>query len=37
LYERGGAGENRFRAEALTLARFPLGWLTDGKDTGKRK
>jgi sialidase-1 len=35
LYERRNQDENHFRAEALTLARFPLAWLTDGKDRGK--
>jgi sialidase-1 len=35
LYERGGTDADRFRSEALTLARFPLAWLTDGKDNGK--
>jgi sialidase-1 len=35
LYERGGADADRFRSDTLTLARFPLAWLTDGKDTGK--
>ncbi len=32
LYERGGAGGDAYRTEALTLARFDLAWLTDGKD-----
>jgi sialidase-1 len=36
LYERGGLGDNAFRTEALTLARFPIAWLTDGKDTGTK-
>jgi sialidase-1 len=31
LYERGDANADQFRADALTLARFPLEWLTDGK------
>jgi sialidase-1 len=35
LYERGAAGANHFRTESLTIARFTLAWLTDGKDTGK--
>jgi sialidase-1 len=35
LYERGGANDDRFRAEALTVARFSLEWLTDGKDKKK--
>lgn len=35
LYERGDFAADRFRSEALTLARFPLAWLTDGKDSGK--
>jgi sialidase-1 len=35
LYERGGANADRFRTEALTVARFPLAWLTDGKDKSK--
>ena len=32
LYERGGLGDNHFRTAALTLARFNLEWLTNGKD-----
>lgn len=32
LFERGGLGDNHFRTAALTLARFDLAWLTDGKD-----
>ncbi len=32
LYERGGLGDDHFRSAALTLARFDLAWLTDGKD-----
>lgn len=37
LYERGGKDDNHFRSETLTVARFPLSWLTDGKDDGKKK
>jgi sialidase-1 len=37
LYERGGESAPRFRVESLTIARFPLAWLTDGKDTGNTK
>jgi sialidase-1 len=33
LYERGGIGDDYFRSKALTLARFNLEWLTDGKDS----
>lgn len=36
LYERGDDSENRFRSRALTLARIPLAWLTEGKDSGRR-
>lgn len=36
LYERGEPGREAFRADALTLARISLAWLTDGKDTGKK-
>lgn len=32
LFERGGIGDDHFRTAALTLARFNLEWLTDGKD-----
>jgi sialidase-1 len=32
LYERGGLGDDHFRTAALTLARFNLEWLSDGKD-----
>jgi sialidase-1 len=32
LYERGAPGDTRFRPASLTLARFNLEWLTDGKD-----
>ena len=31
LYERGNANADRFRADALTLARFRLEWLTDSE------
>ncbi len=37
LYERGALGGNAFRTEALTLARFNLEWLTDGRDSFGRK
>jgi sialidase-1 len=30
LYERGDANAEQFRADALTLARFPIEWLTEG-------
>jgi sialidase-1 len=30
LYERGDANAEQFRANALTLARFPIEWLTEG-------
>ncbi|MDZ7639398.1 MAG: hypothetical protein U5J83_14280 [Bryobacterales bacterium] len=33
FYERGGLGDNAFRTAALTLAKFDLAWLTEGKDT----
>lgn len=32
LYEDGGVGENAFDVNYLTLAKFNLEWLTDGKD-----
>ena len=32
FYERGGLDENHFKTAALTMARFNLEWLTDGKD-----
>jgi sialidase-1 len=32
LYERGGREGSAFRTQALTLARFHLEWLTEGKD-----
>jgi len=35
LYERGGIGADQFRTAYLTLARFNLEWLTDGKDKGE--
>lgn len=31
LYERGGLGDDHFRTAALTLARFNLEWLSEGK------
>ncbi|MCW5962556.1 MAG: exo-alpha-sialidase [Bryobacterales bacterium] len=31
LYERGGLGDNHFRTAYLTLVKFDLAWLTDGK------
>lgn len=39
LYERGGNSGNMFDTGTLTLARFNLEWLTDGKDswTAKRQ
>jgi sialidase-1 len=37
LYERGDDDAPRFRVEALTIARFPLAWLTDGTDMGTEK
>ena len=38
FYERGALEKNHFRTRWLTVARFNLEWLTDGKDeikTGK--
>ena len=32
FYERGGLGEDHYRTQYLTLARFDLAWLTDGED-----
>jgi Neuraminidase (sialidase) len=32
FYERGGLDENQFNTAALTMARFNLEWLTEGKD-----
>jgi len=32
FYERGGLEKNHFRTQWLTVARFNLEWLTDGKD-----
>lgn len=38
FFERGGLGDNHFRTAFLTVARFDLEWLTDGKDSmPKRK
>lgn len=35
LYERGSReGRNQYQTRALTLARFNLGWLTGGSDSG---
>lgn len=31
LYERGGLGDDHFRTAALTLVKFDLKWLTDGR------
>ncbi|MFN7933770.1 MAG: sialidase family protein [Bryobacteraceae bacterium] len=36
LYERGDPKDTRFRPASLTLARFNLEWLSDGKDALKR-
>lgn len=33
FYERGCLDENHFKTAALTMARFNLEWLTDGKDS----
>lgn len=35
LYERGDPNDTRFRPASLTLARFNLEWLTDGKERMK--
>jgi Neuraminidase (sialidase) len=32
LYERGGINKNMYKTAALTVARFNLEWLTEGKD-----
>ena len=32
FYERGGLHDNHFQSAALTMARFDLSWLTNGKD-----
>jgi len=32
LYERGGLGGNHFHTQGITVAKFPLEWLTDGQD-----
>jgi sialidase-1 len=32
FYERGGIGDSAFQPRRLTLARFNLAWLTDGRD-----
>ena len=37
LYERSGEGAKQFAPIALTLVRFNLEWLTDGKDSLTRK
>lgn len=36
LYERGAVGTNSHQTAFLSLARFGLDWLTDGKDHRKR-
>ena len=36
LYERGHNSDNQLNTRLLTVARFNLEWLTDGKDTLKR-
>jgi sialidase-1 len=36
LYERGAAEKNMYHTRWLTVARFNLEWLTDGKDTPER-
>jgi len=33
LYEHGGVEGNAFDSAYLTLARFNLEWLTDGRDS----
>jgi sialidase-1 len=33
LYERGSVSDSHFHTGYLTLARFNLAWLTDGRDT----
>jgi sialidase-1 len=37
LYERGSTAADHFRTNFLTIARFNLEWLTDRKDTVKRR
>lgn len=37
LYEDGGVGDNAFDVQYLTLAKFNLEWLTDGKDKIRTK
>ena len=37
FYERGGRDDKTFRTAALSIARFNLDWLTDGKDAGTGK
>ncbi|MBK7926073.1 MAG: exo-alpha-sialidase [Bryobacterales bacterium] len=37
FFERGGIGDNHFKTAALTLVRMDVEWLTDGKDSLKRK
>jgi Neuraminidase (sialidase) len=36
FYERGAAEKNMYRTRWLTVARFNLEWLTDGKDAQQR-
>lgn len=37
FFERGAPGDNRFQSRFLTLARFNLEWLTEGKDNLRNK
>lgn len=37
FFERGGLGDNHFRTASLTLVRFDLEWLTDGKDSLEKR
>jgi sialidase-1 len=37
FYERGGLDKNHYRTRNLTVARFKLAWLTDGRDQLPRK
>ena len=37
LYERGSTdGKNIYKTDRLTVARFNLEWLTDGKDSPEK-
>ena len=36
LYEKAAGGARAFAPDSLTMAKFPLAWLTNGADVSKK-